>query len=206
MGALVQGSVGALLSLVGLFMVFYLTRQHEIKRDQRRAEFEDHVRRDERTRRNVSAVIREAHAVRAYEQNSESRARDLAQALMLFSVEEGGDYPHASQWAYQKSGDVLRCLRIGQDPRALVWECGHISSNLGTWMSEGCPDSLRARPDDGEDKPSKAEGLEDALMNAFIEILREKRLPPTLENMRSIIDESKREFDQGEGKRTSQAE
>lgn len=186
MATIFEGSAAALISLLGLFAVFYLTRRHDDRRDARRADVERIQRRDERTRSNVSSVIDRAHRVRAYTQLHEAAARDLAHSLTMFSVQEGGDYPEAAAWAYQKSGDVLDALGIGQDPRALIWECGYITSALSNWLSSGCPDTLHPRPEKPEPAPRQKD---EELMRLVKRILRDRGLAPTFENIDLIRDE-----------------
>lgn len=185
---LLQGTVAACISLLGLFGVFWLTRRHENNRDRRRAAEEDKVRRDERTRRNVASVIDAAHGLRAFNEDEERRARQLAHSLMLFSVEEGGDYPNASGWAYQRSGDVLQCLVPGTDPRALSWEAGNIGSSLHKWITSGTPDILHPRDEKKTPNPNDDENapLWEHILAECVEELRLQGKPATFENVREV--------------------
>lgn len=137
-----QGSVGATISLIGLFAVFWGTKKHELKRDRLTREAQASKAAEERTLSSVAAVMQSSLAVRATTPGDSEKGRQFSDELIMFCVREIHDHPNAAQWAHEQSEEVMKCIRPQQDPRALPWQAGMISAALTIWVREGFPEGM----------------------------------------------------------------
>lgn len=151
-----QGSVGAVVGLMGVFGVFWLTRRHEVDRDKRVRDLDNAKAAEERTLSGTASVMEASHAARIPGRTDEAAER-LARELVLFCVREIRDHPNAAEWARQQSTEVLLCAGPNVDPRALPWQAGMISGVLTDWVARGCPESF-PRPVEKSESPSDPEG------------------------------------------------
>lgn len=155
---LLQGSVGAVVGLMGVFGVFWLTRRHEVDRDKRVRDLDKARAAEERTLAGVASIMEASHATRTTGAVDETADR-LARELVLFCVREIRDHPNAARWAKEQSSEVLQCAAPHLDFRALPWQAGMIATVLTDWVASGCPDSY-PRPEAKPKEPSKPETTE----------------------------------------------
>lgn len=146
-----QGSVGATISLIGLFAVFWGTKRHELRRDRLAHEAQSNKAAEERTLSSVAAVMQSSLAVRAATPSDGEKGWQFSDELIMFCVREIRDHPNAAQWAHEQSEEIMKYIRPQQDPRALPWQAGMISAALTIWVREGFPEDM-LKPNLSEDR------------------------------------------------------
>jgi hypothetical protein len=170
---LLQGSVGALIGLLGLFAVFWFTVRHE--RSLERVRMAEHDKRLEREHTAVSAaeVVKASHAFQwppadldrhattearasalIFDRHAKTEA--LASALILMCVREAGTHPKASEWANRESRLIIELAHSSVDIRAGAWEAGGIGALMAGWAAAGFTEEFRFPPvrlKDHEDVP-----------------------------------------------------
>lgn len=149
---LLQGSLGSFLSLVGLFGVFWLTRRHEIRRDQLARTAEREREAAQRTALSVTRIVKAALDIRVRLDDGTS-LEQMSHELMLFSVSEIADHPTAARWASEQSSILLELRGDDVDIRAAPWQAASITGGLQAWMSKNCPDGLLVPT--GKSRPKK---------------------------------------------------
>jgi hypothetical protein len=144
---LFQGSGGSLVALIGLFVVFFLTRRHEREQDRIRDERAAQRAQQQRTAESVAAVVRRTHAFRGVgavpipDLIDRDAISDLAEALVLLAASEIVDHPRAADWAMDRARDLVQMgIDRNCDPRAPSWEAGHVAAVLMLWLRDGAND------------------------------------------------------------------
>lgn len=137
-----QGSVGAIIGLIGLFTVFWGTKKHELKRDRVAREAQEKKAAEERTLSSVAAVMQSSLTLRAKTLDDSEQGSRFADELMMFCVREIRDHPNVAQWAQEQSSEVVKCMEPHQDIRALPWQAGMISAALTKWVYAGFPEDM----------------------------------------------------------------
>ncbi|MFE4077975.1 hypothetical protein [Paenarthrobacter sp. YIM B13468] len=134
---LLQGSVGAVIALVGVLVAFVLTRRHDLDRDKKAREAEEAKERKERTAKSIGDVLQAALDLR-----DQDSPRELNHALIRFSVREA-EYSDASEWASDKANEIWHLEDEGNF-EAVAWEAGYLTSMLRGWAADGYPDGYFA--------------------------------------------------------------
>jgi hypothetical protein len=125
---LLQGSVGAFVALIGVFVAFILTRRHDLDRDKKAREADALRERHERTSKSVSDVLEATLDAR-----DQDNTRDLCRALIRFSVREA-DCDDAADWASNLAAKLWEDER--QDNfQSIAWEAGYLTTVLGGWSA-----------------------------------------------------------------------
>jgi len=127
---LLQGSVGAFIALIGVFVAFILTRRHDLDRDRKAREADERRERYARTSQSVSDVLEAALDAR-----DRDNTRNLCHTLIRFSVREA-DCRDASSWASNLA------VKLWEDEsqknfQAIGWEAGYMTIVLGGWSAVG---------------------------------------------------------------------
>lgn len=193
LGILFQGSVGAILSLLGLLSVFYLTQRHEKRRDQAREDRADKRRRKERTLKNAADVLEQGYGLRVFGMKDKSGQWELSvvQALTRFSVEESVDHPKIAIWAKQKAFEVLEMYEEKLSV-TLSHEVGKLTGFLARWVAEDMPN---IEPSEFIKSSSRNEEVgssdeDNPLHREVVKTLQERGEPLTHENFdRALQDE-----------------
>lgn len=144
---LLQGSVGALIGLLGLFAVFWFTVRHERALERVRVAEDDKRLERQHTAVSVAEVVKASHAFRLpVDLDRHARTEALASALILMTVREAATHPKASDWAQRESRRIIELAYPSVDIRAATWEAGLIAALLVGWAAEGFTDEFRFPP------------------------------------------------------------
>ena len=146
--SVLQGSVGALVGLIGLFLVFWLTIRNERATTRRR----ESAAATDRARSRVGSAIAEITTATAVLVRDVTLApvfrvtaiTDLTAAIMRFALEVGRDHPQVAAWALSQQQLITqhqgtyrnRYLNpIGRERRLLAWSepAGHLAGQLVLW-------------------------------------------------------------------------
>ncbi|MFD6697458.1 hypothetical protein, partial [Micromonospora aurantiaca (nom. illeg.)] len=183
---LFQGSAGAILSLVGLFSVFYLTQRHEKRREQAREDRADKRRRKERTLKNAADVLEQGYGLRVFGITDKSGQWELSvvQALTRFSVEESVDHPKIANWARQKAFEVLKMYEE-KLASTLSYEVGKLTGFLARWVAEDMPniEPSEFMKSSSRDQEIGSSDRNNPLYREVIRTLQERGKPLTFENV-----------------------
>lgn len=109
---LLSGSVASMLSLVGVFVVFWLTTRHDRLREQRQREL-DAVAAADASRSAAIARIHRAVAMQPKDTTlapifGNAEALELLAACLAFSSELGKSHPEVAAWVMQQHSRVHR--------------------------------------------------------------------------------------------------
>lgn len=183
--SLLQGSLGAVVGLIGLFGVFWLTRQHELSRDTAtRQEHENEVAK-RRTEAGIVEIVEAAHVLRFGSENTkDDDLQNLCHALTLFGVRESADHPKAAKWATLQSSEVLGLRGSKVDVRAAPWQGAYITSILTKWAELRFPENFFPRADGSVAKSQKARTSE---LDSLITALDSAGRAATYDNIREMI-------------------
>lgn len=171
---ILQGSLGAVIGLIGLFGVFWLTRQHELKRTAR-----------DRTEAGVVHIVEASHEMRLGRNTNRDELIDaLAHSLVVFSVKEAADHPKAARWAFQQSRELLSFKKPEADIRAAPWQAGMISGKFMEWSRLGFPaDFFRPNPDEDAKGSADRASHEKNVVEAAVEQLDREGVPASRANI-----------------------
>lgn len=146
---LLEGSVGSLLALVGLFVTFWLTVRFDRARERERREVEGAVARQERTAERTATVVRHLASM----PHGEVPVREVAEwvnaatrELVIFSSLERGHHPHVAGWALacathldEDFKKMEAAVRAGGDVSAesdtAYRLAGHVVGSLTMWQA-----------------------------------------------------------------------
>jgi hypothetical protein len=146
--SVMQGSVGALVGLIGLFLVFRLTMRNERATTRQR----EAAAATDRARSRVGSAIADITTAAAELVRDVTLApvfrvtaiTDLTAAIMRFALEVGRDHPQVAAWALSQQQLITRhqgkyrnryLNPIGRERRLLAWSepAGHLAGQLVLW-------------------------------------------------------------------------
>lgn len=137
---LLQGSVGAALSLLGLFGVFLLTRKHEKDLQIQAFERENEKAREQRTVDSVASLLQACHSVQVTKEAKS--VNPMLTELVLFSIREVVDHPETAAWAEAQAVEASRYMRDRDLPDVVQKQSSLIVADLRKWVRKGCPAEL----------------------------------------------------------------
>lgn len=129
LAALLNGTVGAILSIGGVLFVYWLTRKSDRKRIS-----------DERMRQSVADVAERSMPLRYLSPGSpeeEEVIESVAEALLLFYIRELGTHRGPAEWANRQRENLHTVLEPRADIRAARLYAAHVVAKFSTWATHG---------------------------------------------------------------------
>jgi hypothetical protein len=135
---LLQGSVGALIGMLGLFAVFWFTVRHEWALERVRVAEENKRLERQRTADSVAEVVKASSLFAKLGGIDREAATDaLSSALILMSVRERAAHPKASEWVVQEANLIWDLSNPSINTVTRAYEAGQIGSTLARWAADG---------------------------------------------------------------------
>lgn len=106
---LLQGSIGSVISILGLFVVFLLTRLHDRSLQKTEHERDEESQRIRETAEAVAHVVQVALPLRGLKPSldEDAQCRELSGELTLLGIRLAHYYPEFQQWTYHESTQML---------------------------------------------------------------------------------------------------
>ena len=121
-----QGTLGALIGFLGLFVAYTLPQRGEKRRQS-----------EERTSTGVASLIEAAYAMRDLSENRTEKSNKFVDELMLFGVRELPERKHTSKWARTHSLLGMRWVKKPEGRRILSRIGARVAGDLSRWVDEG---------------------------------------------------------------------
>lgn len=145
---LLSGTVGGVLSFVGIFVAFLLTRSHDRKKTAQ-----------SRMLAGVADILERTLKLRGipYGRREEEILGSVSDALMLFYLREVTDHPRAAKWAQRQTQNLMKLLDSDADVRSARAYNSAIVGTLGAWIES-----------ERNDKVFKISGLDRSLETTWL--------------------------------------
>lgn len=194
-----SGAAGALIGLIGLFVVYNWTRRHDRERDQADREATRRQAWEERADELVGAAVQASHKINAVKPDKAELCERLANILAQLAAHAVREEPDVSRWALELSMTFTEFVDADLDVRAVPWEAGRLMSILMMWRGGNLPteafaDLYEAKRKENENaakaRKARAVPLPEDDPAKFVDALREElvRSPSKKRYLQSLID------------------